>query len=139
MAEIYAAAFADDRPWSAEEIRALLNSPSTFCIRCPDGFAIGRIIVDEVELLTIAVHPRAQGQGQGRQILRDFHLFAAERGGQMVFLEVADDNSTAIRLYSTLGYRQSGRRKGYYRRPGGASVDALLMSKALQPLLPAGI
>jgi len=38
-------------------------------------------------------------------------------------------NTAAIRLYETMGFRQSGRRQGYYQSPGGRE-DALVMRRS---------
>ncbi|MFU1477623.1 hypothetical protein ACM25N_07930 [Roseovarius sp. C7] len=48
----------------------------------------------------------------------------------MSFSEVAEDNAGAIALYRAAGFGECGRRKGYYRRAGGA-VDALVLAKDL--------
>lgn len=131
MAMIHAAAFAGAaRPWSAAEIHGLLAARGVFVVTSGDGFALGRLIADEVELLTIAVHPQAQGSGQGRALLQRFETTGTTRGGATAFLEVAADNASAIRLYTRAGYQITGQRKGYYRH-GDRVVDAQLMAKAL--------
>jgi ribosomal-protein-alanine N-acetyltransferase len=48
-----------------------------------------------------------------------------------LFLEVAADNAAALRLYKGLGFAAVGRRKAYYRRPGGQPVDAVVLALAL--------
>jgi ribosomal-protein-alanine N-acetyltransferase len=48
-------------------------------------------------------------------------------------LEVAADNGAALRLYRRTNFTQAGRRKGYYARPGGEKVDALVLARALEP------
>ena len=46
-----------------------------------------------------------------------------------LYLEVAEDNESARRLYATYEFVQVGRRDGYYRRRDG-SVAALTMCVA---------
>jgi [ribosomal protein S18]-alanine N-acetyltransferase len=46
-------------------------------------------------------------------------------------LEVAEDNAAAIGLYKKNGFVETGRRKGYYERPGANAVDALVLSLTL--------
>ena len=48
-----------------------------------------------------------------------------------LFLEVADDNIPALVLYSRSGFKEVGRRKGYYQRANGAKADALVLALAL--------
>jgi ribosomal-protein-alanine N-acetyltransferase len=51
---------------------------------------------------------------------------ARRRGARALFLEVADDNTAARRLYAARGFVQVGRRANYYRRAAGL-VDALVL------------
>ena len=51
-----------------------------------------------------------------------------ERGCSVVTLEVRAGNEAAIELYKKMGFREVGRRKGYYRK---GKEDALLMDKEL--------
>ena len=95
------------------------------------GFALGRVIADEAELLTIAVHPEAQGAGIGKKLMSEFHTAAKSRGASRAFLEVADDNGAARALYLGAGYGESGRRVGYYNRAHSAPIDAITMERAL--------
>lgn len=125
MARIHAAAFADSRAWPAEEI-ADLATPPGFVVTVSQGFAIGRSVAGEAELITIAVDPAAQGQGQGRALLAAFESAArAER----LFLEVAADNRPALALYHAAGWVEAGRRPRYYPRGTGGAVDALTLTK----------
>lgn len=131
MARIHAAAFPDSRGWRRDEFAALAQSQHVFFVSKPDGFAAGRVIVDEAELLTIAVAPAAQGQGFGRVLLQRFEHMAQSRGATCAFLEVAEDNAPALALYHRAGWRESGRREGYYSRKTGKKLDALLFEKPL--------
>jgi ribosomal-protein-alanine N-acetyltransferase len=44
---------------------------------------------------------------------------------------VAEDNAGALALYARLGFAAAGRRAGYYGRPAGGAVDAIVMRRAL--------
>lgn len=131
LATLHGAAFQSPRPWTEAEFADLLQSPHVFVVGEPRAFALGRVIADEVELLTIATDPAHRRHGLGAAQLAAFHTRAAQRGAVRAFLEVAADNSAAIALYLSAGYAQDGHRPGYYRLPGGERVDALLMSRAL--------
>jgi ribosomal-protein-alanine N-acetyltransferase len=48
-----------------------------------------------------------------------------------MFLEVAEDNAAALALYTAAGFATTGRRRAYYRRPGGLLVDALMLRSPL--------
>ncbi|SHI99579.1 ribosomal-protein-alanine N-acetyltransferase [Shimia gijangensis] len=131
LAALYQSAFADSRGWSAQEFTELLASPFCFVVGGENGFAIGRVIADEAELLTIATHPPQQRTGFGRQSLLAFQTHAAARGATTVFLEVAADNTRAIALYESEGWAQTALRKRYYARSGGIFVDALILTRSL--------
>lgn len=132
LAAIHAAAFpSHPRAWSAGEIESLATAPGGFVIAEPRGFVLGRVVLDEAELLTIAVAPEARRQGLGAMLLAAFHQAAEARGAQSAFLEVAADNPAAIALYQGAGWQAGGRRRGYYHPPTGPAVDALVMLRAL--------
>jgi ribosomal-protein-alanine N-acetyltransferase len=129
LAAIHAAAFTDPRPWSAAEFAALMAGPGVFLHSLARGLVMGRVILDEAELLTIAVHPQAQGQGLGAQLLARFETESLARGATTGFLEVSAANPGAQRLYARAGWRETGRRRGYYRDGSGAPCDAILMAR----------
>lgn len=131
LAALHGRAFSRQRPWNAPEFASLLDAPSVFLVHDDHAFALGRVIVDEAELLTLATDPNHQRQGLGRKLLTAFHHCAQTRGARRAFLEVAADNAPAIALYQGAGYAQDGRRPGYYHMTHGAHVDALIMSRAL--------
>jgi len=104
--------------------------PGGFAVTAQEGFALGRAVAGEAELITIAVTPDRRRAGAGRALLARFEAEAIQRGAETAFLEVADDNAAALGLYRAAGWRETGRRKGYYAREGG-TVDALTLAKAL--------
>ena len=58
MAALHGASFTMPRPWSAVEFAELLASPRVFALTTgAEGLLLGRVVVDEAELLTIAVDP----------------------------------------------------------------------------------
>jgi ribosomal-protein-alanine N-acetyltransferase len=131
LATLHARAFQDSRGWSAEEFEDLLESPFCFLATVDQGFALGREIEGESELLTIAVDPDCRRQGLGASCLAAYEATAKSRGAVTSFLEVADDNAPAKALYLRAGYQETGRRRGYYARKPGNAVDALTMAKEL--------
>jgi ribosomal-protein-alanine N-acetyltransferase len=144
LAGIHAVAFAGEgRPWSGPEILALLGEP-VVAVRlahregtqpggglAPAGFALYRAVAGEAELLTISVMPEARRSGIGADLLGACEDGARAAGAARLFLEVAAGNGAARALYHRTGYRECGRRKGYYQRPDGSRDDALVMEKAL--------
>ncbi|MFT3688752.1 GNAT family N-acetyltransferase [Paenirhodobacter sp.] len=124
LAALHARCFTTPRPWSEGEFRDLLAAPFTFLLTAPQGFLLGRVIAGEAELLTLAVAPEARRRGTGRALLAGFAETARARGADSAFLEVAEDNAPARALYAAAGWREAGRRRGYYH-PG---IDALVLT-----------
>jgi ribosomal-protein-alanine N-acetyltransferase len=130
LARLHADAFAgQSRAWQAAEFAALLDSPHVFAMGEPRAFALGRVIADEAELLTLATDPASRRQGRARACLAAFEHEARRRGAERAFLEVAASNGAAVALYLSEGYAQSARRKAYYRLEDGRRDDALVLSK----------
>jgi ribosomal-protein-alanine N-acetyltransferase len=88
------------------------------------GFALYRIVLDDAELLLIAVSPEAQGKGVGRKLLGQFVDEAKQKGASKIHLEVRDGNP-AIRIYQAAGFAPAGRRRNYCRGADGRQYDAL--------------
>ena len=95
----------------------------------PLGFALFRTVVDEAELLLIAVAPDHARRGVGRALLDAFIDRARADGARRVHLEVRDGNSAAS-LYRSAGFAAAGRRRGYYHG-GGGQYDALTFSRVV--------
>lgn len=94
------------------------------------GFALSRIILDECELMLLAVNAELQRAGIGRDLLNAIIADARAAKVISIFLEVRSGNP-AIMLYSSAGFVEVGRRRGYYRGPFGETFDALTYRLAL--------
>ena len=135
LAVIDREAFTRPEPgWPANDFLAIAERENAAIFADP-GLSAGMICVqqaaDEAEILTLGVRPCARRCGLGRRLLRAAEDWARERGAETMFLEVADDNTPAILLYAGAGYVQMATRSGYYLRPEGIHVAALVLSKTL--------
>lgn len=127
LAALHALCFQVPRPWSQTEFAELLEQPFTYLLTLPHAFLLARIIADEAELLTLAVHPNHRRAGHGAELVTRFLHQAADHGARSAFLEVAADNQAAIKLYQSSGFTQAGTRRAYYRRDNKPALDALVM------------
>lgn len=130
LAQLHAAAFAD-HAWPATMLAESLAQPYVYGLQMRSenglvGFALLQRVADDDEILTYAVAPGLQRRGYGRQLLQEIYDAARAAQRQRIFLEVAEDNIPAIRLYAGFGFHVTGKRPGYYPRPTGA-VAAILM------------
>jgi [ribosomal protein S18]-alanine N-acetyltransferase len=113
--------------WSASMIRELLagGGVSGFIAERggrATGFILGREVLDEGEILNLAVVRANRRHREGTALSRKMMSSFAARGVQRVFLEVRESNVGAIAFYRRLGFRQVGRREGYYREPVEAAL-----------------
>ena len=131
MAALHARCFTSPRPWVAEEFARFLADPLCFALIESDGFLIGRAVADEAEILTLAVDPARRRNGTGMRLVQGFLAEAAQRHAALAFLEVAANNLPAISLYLQSGFKENGRRKGYYGQRDGPSIDALVFGRVV--------
>ncbi len=129
-AAIHSAAFlpTGTRGWTTNEFESLFERDSTFLLRTSHGFLVADLIVDEVEILSIAVVPEHQGQKIGRALMTKLDSICTCRNVNKCLLEVASDNIAAISLYNMFGFRQFSIREGYFKRDN-QYVSALMMTK----------
>jgi ribosomal-protein-alanine N-acetyltransferase len=92
------------------------------------GFALGRVVGNEAELLLLAVRRQSQGRGIGGKLLHRFQDVATRKGAEHLHLEVRDGNY-AVGLYTASGFCEVGRRKNYYHGRDGQLYDALTLAK----------
>lgn len=104
----------------------LARSPGSGCA----GFSLARRVVDESELLLLAVIPERRGEGIGRMLLDHFLAEARENGIKRVHLEVRDGNA-AIAIYRAFEFEPVGRRRNYYQGADRRRYDAITFARDL--------
>jgi ribosomal-protein-alanine N-acetyltransferase len=134
LARLHAESFR--RGWSEDEMERLLLDRSVVAHRVLlgreiAGFMLSRRAADEAEILSVAVAQRRRGRGLAGKML-DLHLRRlAGFGTRQVFLEVDEANESARRLYARAGFREVGRREGYYTQESGAASTAVVLRRDL--------
>ena len=134
VAALYARSF--DDPWPEPSVRELMSTPGTWGLIAerngqPVGFLLGRVVVDEGEILSVGVDPAARRMGVGRALVTACMNTAKSLAAESLFLEVGADNPAAQALYRALGFKTVGTRREYYRRADGTLVDASIMKVKL--------
>lgn len=69
-------------------------------------------------IANVATHPDYRRRGIGRAITEKAMLTARQKGARDLWLQVREDNPTAIKIYAELGFQERARRTTYYSRPG---------------------
>ncbi|RJG55198.1 GNAT family N-acetyltransferase [Sphingobium terrigena] len=115
--------------WTLPQLAGVMMMPGTWLTiarvdAAPLGFALVRSVLDECELLLLAVDPAWRGRGIGGALLRDSLRTARRKGITSMNLEVRASNN-AVHLYEKAGFEYVHRRPGYYRGNDGQLYDAL--------------
>ncbi|PHR64682.1 MAG: ribosomal-protein-alanine N-acetyltransferase [Idiomarina sp.] len=120
-------------PWSVETLKSCFsNGYQNFGLYRDNGQQLlGFIIVhqpmpDEWTIMNVVVSSAFQRQGLGEALVRHVCELAQNKHAS-VFLEVRESNQPAIALYTKLGFKSLGRRKGYYPTASGEREDAIVM------------
>ena len=90
------------------------------------GFAIARVVGEEVELENIVVDRKRRNQGLGTRLVERIMEKSKSRNASRLFLEVRESNPAARALYEKCGFVVSGRRRAYYTSP---REDAVLYTR----------
>lgn len=124
-----------DDPWSYELIEndLIKNVYSKYFVVTDIydnvlGFCATMLIIDEVHITNIAIHPNYRGKGLGKELLKysiDDYSNIRIKG---VTLEVNVNNEVAINLYKDSGFEIVGKRPGYYSN----NQDAYIMWKYIE-------
>lgn len=119
-------------PWSRDAYtREITLNPFAhyLVLTTADGEILGYgglwVQVDELHVVVMAVHPSRRRRGLGGRMLRALIRRGRELGCVRATLEVRAGNLAAQALYRDFGFREEGRRRGYY---ADNDEDALIMS-----------
>lgn len=129
VAELERVCFPD--PWSRNMLKEELeNDLAAFLVALDEqgavaGYAGLQVVLDEGNILNVAVRPDCRRQGVAGQLLEVFLNFAKGNRLSFLTLEVRASNYPAIALYGSRGFRGVGRRKNYYEHP---REDAVIMT-----------
>lgn len=123
-------------PWSRELFQRELNTPlakafvaQEFSLQKVVGYFCCWLVIPEVHILNIAVHPQKRRHGIGSNLLKYGLAYGWQKGGRHFTLEVRRSNYAAIGLYKKFHFQPWGIRYRYYTDTG---EDALVMGLHLE-------
>lgn len=119
--------------WSARAISEYAAMDASRCFVAASGqgvcgFAAFTCAAGEANLDALSVAAHTRRCGAARALLGAAFCALREEGAACIFLEVRTQNAPARALYTSLGFTQTGVRKGFYKNPAD---DAVLMKKPL--------
>lgn len=95
---------------------------------CAYGLVLFHAGTSLARIYSLAVDPQARGRGYARQLMQMMEVSASRHNSLFIRLEVADDNTGALRLYQAMGYEPIRRLHQYYED----GHDGLRLEKRLQ-------
>ena len=116
-------------PWSEESLVNSLASP-LYYIRVTEqggriiGYLIASRVLDEGELLRIAVSPDNRVRGAGKALAQA--MMQENPSAKIWRLDVRVSNYGAIKLYESLGFKAVIRRRDYYEKPAEDGIMMML-------------
>lgn len=121
--------------WTLEQCQSTLLLPGTHLIAAIKndhvvGFAFWMSVVENSELLLLAVDPALKGQGIGRYLMDHWIQHCSHHKAKHLFLEVRENNN-ALDFYKLFKFDVIGTRTNYYKCSDGKQLSALTMKKAL--------
>ena len=121
--------------WTAAQCGGAIGMPGVWLVVArsgdePAGFALVRVIVDEAELLLIAVRPAFRRLGIARALIEEVVAIATRNNATRLLLEMRDGNA-AFALYAGAGFSEIGRRRGYYTGRNREIFDAVTLERRL--------
>ena len=96
------------------------------------GYGVMSVGAGEAHILNLCIGDLYRCKGVGRRLLTYLIERGAAAGMSEAFLEVRPSNTSAIRLYLSVGFEQVGMRRGYYQAVGGRE-DAAVLKLPLRP------
>ncbi|MGF1697642.1 ribosomal protein S18-alanine N-acetyltransferase [Vibrio lamellibrachiae] len=122
---------AHSHPWAGSMIRDVNSRGACHHVMLVDkqvvGYFYAQNIVGEVTLLNIAVDPKSQGKGYGKELTEFFLEMCEKANAESAWLEVRESNKKAYQLYESAGFNELDRRVNYYPTDKGKE-DAIIMS-----------
>lgn len=129
VADLEKQCFSD--PWSLNAVRSELSNPlSLWIVALCNGDVVGYVgsqtVLDEADMMNLAVSENFRRRGIGAELICELIKHLKNRGARCLTLEVRASNDPALALYNKMGFKQVGRRPGYYRNP---REDACILRK----------
>ena len=120
--------------WTKSQWERELTDPKRICIGVVDiekeqllGLCSAWLIIDELHITSLAVHPIHQRKGLGKFLISDLIKRSNSHKKKHIYLEVKDTNDQAKAFYKSMGFKIEGKRSNFYKD----GSDAVIFSKQL--------
>ena len=118
--------------WTKSQWERELTEPKRICLGIIEletkkllGICTAWLVIDELQITFIAVHPMYQRKGLGKFLLTDLINLSKSLQTNHIHLEVKDSNDAAKAFYKSMGFKKIGYRSNFYKD----GSDALILYK----------
>ena len=118
--------------WTKSQWERELTDPRRICLGIIEletknllGLCTAWLVIDELHITSIAVHPLHQRKGIGKLLITDLIKRSNSFHINRIFLEVKETNETAKAFYKSMGFITAGIRSNFYKD----GSDALILNK----------
>ena len=95
------------------------------------GFVLFSMVHEYSEVLSLGILENWRCYGIGSDLMQHVITSINRSGARRLVLEVAENNISARKLYSGLGFIEVSQRVGYYKQSAG-NVDAVILEKKIR-------
>ena len=120
--------------WTKSQWEKELTDPKRICLGIVEletkkliGLCSAWLVIDELHITSIAVHPIHQRKGLGKFLLSNLIKRSSTLQTNQIYLEVRDSNEPAKAFYKSMGFKTIGIRSNFYKD----GSDALLLTKEI--------
>tara|TARA_Y100001968_G_scaffold331256_1_gene385344 strand:+ start:1452 stop:1907 length:456 start_codon:yes stop_codon:yes gene_type:complete len=124
--------------WSRSQWELELTDPKRICTGVINyenksllAICSAWLVIDELQITVLAVHPLHQRKGIGRFLFSDLIKRSKSNLMKHIYLEVKNTNHSAIAFYKSMGFLIVGNRSNFYKD----GSDALIFKKHLNKKL----
>ena len=118
--------------WSKSQWERELTDPKRICLGIIElqtkkllGLCSAWLVIDELHITFIAVHPMHKRKGLGKFLLSDLIKRSKSLQTNQIYLEVKKNNEPAKAFYESMGFKTVGNRSNFYKD----GSDALILNK----------
>ena len=115
--------------WTKSQWERELDDPNRICLGIIDletkkilGVCSAWLVIDELHITSLAVHPIHQRKGLGKFLLSDLIKRSRSLKTNHIHLEVKDTNQAAIAFYKSMGFKTVGSRSNFYKDGSDAKI-----------------
>ncbi len=125
--------------WTKSQWERELTDPKRICIGIIElktnrllGLCSAWLVIDELQITAIAVHPKHQRVGIGKFLMSEIIKRSISLRANQIHLEVKDTNEPAKAFYKSMGFNQEGNRSNFYKDGSNALIFSKHLNKTYQ-------